>query len=120
MFGDQRYRIRHSYLGAKFAIDATASTGNGISKIVCDIKFDYKGTPINKSYTYNYTAFPQNVNEVINANDQTLLYYNQLTISPNVDPFTSDMLTNGEYTITIYDKFNNIISKTAPPIMLIQ
>ena len=120
LFGDQRYRIRHSYLGAKFAIDATASTGNGISKIVCDIKFDYKGTPINKSYTYNYTAFPQNVNEVINANDPTVLYYNQSTILPTADPFTSGMLTNGEYTITIYDKFNNIISKTGSPIMLIQ
>ena len=99
------YTIKHNYQKAVLNLVATSNAGNGISKIVFDLNFTYNGQLINKSYTYNYSSFPQTVNlGYVNTNDAYQLYTNPFSSSASSNPINA---SDGTFTVTIFDKFNS-------------
>ena len=114
------YSIRHNYNGVNVNIDAVASSGNGISKIICEVKFDYSNTSYSKTYTYDFPAYPQSVVQSMNSTDYVNLQKSPVLLDSNLFSFPPSLITNVEYTISIYDKFNNITKKVGIPSIIIQ
>ncbi|CAA7393300.1 malectin domain-containing carbohydrate-binding protein [Chryseobacterium fistulae] len=103
-----QFDIRHKYNGANLNVAAQASTGNGISKIVFELNFNYEGQVINKTYTYNYNNFPPTV-DLGNTNTNDGYQLGSWIGQGNTHMISA---SNGTYTVYVYDKFNNVVSAT--------
>lgn len=103
-----QFDIRHKYNGANLNVAAQASTGNGISKIVFELNFNYDGQVINKTYTYNYNSFPPTV-DLGNTNTNDGYQLGSWIGQGNTHMINA---SNGSYTVYVYDKFNNVVSAT--------
>lgn len=108
-----QFDIRHKYLHTILGVAAQASAGNGISKVVFELNFNYEGQTINKTYTYTYNSFPADVNLAgTNTNDGYQL-------GAWIDGGNTHMInaSNGNFTVYVYDKFNNVVQQTGTTIV---
>lgn len=108
-----QFDIRHKYLQTILGVAAQASAGNGISKVVFELNFNYEGQTINKTYTYNYNSFPSDVNLAgTNTNDGYQL-------GSWISGGNSHMInaSNGNFTVYVYDKFNHMVQQTGTAIV---
>ncbi|CAA7197454.1 hypothetical protein CHRY9293_03513 [Chryseobacterium potabilaquae] len=108
-----QFDIRHKYLHTILGVGAQASTGNGISKVIFELNFNYEGQTISKTYTYNYNSFPADINLAgTNTNDGY-----QLGAWIGGSPSHQINAYNGNFTVYIYDKHNNVVQQTGSTVV---